>query len=98
MNELINVTLNENHEFNSFEELFLWTAREKQKCNYNSQQIKRLRTFIKDKYLNKFQGTIYLNVTKFCFFAKRRIKKRLFAKRTITERSWLNGYPIQTTS
>lgn len=26
------------------------------------------------------------------------LKKRLFAKRTITERSWLNGQPIQTTS
>lgn len=60
MNNLINVTLNEKQEFSSFEELFLWAAREKQKCNYNSQQIKRLRTFIKDKYLNKFQGTIYL--------------------------------------
>lgn len=60
MNNLINVTLNENQEFSSFEELFLWAAREKQKCNYNSQQIKRLRAFIKDKYLNKFQGTIYL--------------------------------------
>lgn len=60
MNNLINVTLNENQEFSSFEELFLWAAREQQKCNYNSQQIKRLRAFIKDKYLNKFQGTIYL--------------------------------------
>lgn len=60
MNELINITLNENHEFGSFEELFLWAAREKEKCNYNSQQIKRLRTFIKNRYLNKFQGTIYL--------------------------------------
>lgn len=60
MNELINVSLNEDYEFSSFEELFLWAAREKEKCNYNSQQIKRLRSFIKDKYLNKFQGTIYL--------------------------------------
>lgn len=60
MNEIINVTLDKDYEFSSFEELFLWAAREKQKCNYSSQQIKRLRTFIKDKYLNKFQGTIHL--------------------------------------
>lgn len=60
MNNLINITLNKDYEFSSFEELFLWAAREKEKCNYNSQQIKRLRSFIKDKYLNKFQGTIYL--------------------------------------
>lgn len=31
MNELINVTLNKNNEFSSFEELFLWVAREKAK-------------------------------------------------------------------
>ncbi|HEM6492439.1 endonuclease NucS domain-containing protein [Streptococcus suis] len=51
-------TLGEEQEFCSFEELFLWVAKKKQNCN--SQQIKKLRSYIKAKYLNKFEGTIYL--------------------------------------
>lgn len=61
MNELINVTLNDNHEsldFDSFEELFLWVSR--QKLNSNFKQLKELRRFVKDRFINKFESTIYL--------------------------------------
>ena len=49
MNNLINITLNENNEFSLLKNCFV-VAREKQKCNYNSQKIKKLENFIKDKY------------------------------------------------
>ncbi|HGI4361159.1 TPA: endonuclease NucS domain-containing protein [Streptococcus agalactiae] len=61
MNNLITVTLNDNQEsldFDSFEELFLWVSR--QKLNSNFRQLKELRRFVKDRFINKFESTIYL--------------------------------------
>lgn len=61
MNQLITVTLNDNQEpidFDNFEELFLWVSR--QKLNSNSKQLKELRRYIKSRFINKFEATIYL--------------------------------------